>query len=97
MQAVAKARTGGGSFWSVQGGGDSGGKGGDTGSEEVEGFEEVKSKKKGRKIRSEDGSFAFDGVPDPVLRVPRVLCGVRPHGTTRDARTGAWGVGVARG
>jgi hypothetical protein len=32
----------------------------------VEGFEEVKSKKKGRKIRSEDGSFGFDGVTEAV-------------------------------
>ncbi len=69
-QGGAKARGAGASFWSVQGGGDSGGKGGDSGAEEVEGFEEVKSKKKGRKIRSEDGSFAFDGVPDPVTPAP---------------------------
>ena len=53
------------SFWSVQGGGDSGSKAGD-GAEEVEGFEEVKKRSKGRKIHSEDGSFAFDGVGDPV-------------------------------
>lgn len=67
LQTAAKSRAAA-SFWSVQGAGDAVAKSSEGGAEEVEGFEEVKSKKKGRKIRSEDGSFAFEGATDAVSK-----------------------------